>query len=260
MDVSLRIRVFGFVSILSLFFLVSCGNRFDLSKERGRQARIDDANFHLSHGDCALAMAAIDPLYNSVHVNDEVRIIKSSAYACYAGFNLLTMASNLSGATNYFKALAKSMSNVAGDGARTYMYQAIDVLTNAGVNMNASQRSTAVNTYMVFVQMATVSTILRNYGAPTADGTQVTEIGYVNAPNNMSNLDGCAMASALAIMTDSYSSSSLADADSAAVVAAFNTACGGSCAAVNKNRTVCDGVNAASLAAAIVVDSVDASW
>jgi hypothetical protein len=260
MDVSLRIRAVSLLSILSLFFLVSCGNRFDLSKERGRQASIDDANFHLSHGDCAAAMAVIEPLYVSAYVDDEVRILKASAYGCFAGFNLLTMASNLAGASNYFKAMAKSLSNVAGDSTRSYLYQAIDVLTSAGTAMNANQRSASVNTYMVFIQMATVSALLRNYGSPAADGTQGAAIGYLNAPNNMSNIDGCAMASALAFMTDSYTSSTLADSDSAAAAAAFTAACGGNCSLVNKDRSACDGANAQSIAAGAIVSAIDASW
>lgn len=263
MDVSLRCRffvLFRLLPILSLVLMVSCGNRFDISKERGRQARIDDANYHLSHGDCTAANASIDPLYTSSYVTDEVRIIKASVYSCYAGFNLLTMASNLSGATNYYKAMVKSMTNVAGDNARSYMYQANDVLTFAGTKMNANQRSSDINTYMVFVQLATVAAILRNYGSPTADGSQGAAIGYVNAPNNMSNVDGCATAAAVSIMTDSITQSSLTDSDSAATAASFTAACGGNCALVNKDRTVCNGANAQSVTAAAIVSFIDGAW
>lgn len=250
--------------------LAACGNRFDLSTERGRQARIDDANYHLSKGECSSAHSAIDPLYNSSHVDDEVRLIKASAYACDGGFELLTLAASFVGATNYFKAIAKSMNNTAGDAKRTAMYNAADVLTESGTKINASQRSRRVNTFMVFLQLGTVGTILRNYGSPATDGTQGANLVYIANgaadPGEMSNTDACALTASLAIITDSYANSSLSDSDTAAVNDTLNTACVNaglaSCSVANKDRSVCTGAGADpnSVNAANIVTQVNNDW
>lgn len=250
--------------------LPACGNRFDLATDRGRQARIDDANFHLSNGECSAAHAAIDPVYSSPQVDDEVRIVKASAYACDGGFSLLTVAANLSGTSNYFKALAKSMDNTAGDSKRSAMYNAIDVLTESGSKLNATQRTARVNTYMVFLQMGSIGVILRNYGAPAADGTQGTAISYVangaDGVGEMTTLDACALTAAFANISDSYSRSTLSDGDTAAVNNSLNASCVAaglaSCAVANKDRTLCTGAGADpnSAAAANVVTQVDSGW
>ncbi len=259
-----------YLVIIGVSFLTACGNRFDLSTERGRQARIDEANFHLSKNECLSAHNAIDPLYNSPHLDDEVRIVKASAYACDAGFALLTVAANIVGTSNYFKALAKSLSNSAGDTKRTAMYNAIDILTEAGAKIDANQRSTSVNTYMVFLQMGAIGTILRNYGSPTADGDQGANLVYVANgaadPSEMENTDACALTAAFAIINDSYSRSSLNDSSSSALNSALNSACVAaglaSCAAGNKVRSACTGggADANSLVAAGVVTQVNNGW
>lgn len=248
-----------------------CGNRYDLSTERGRQARLDDANFHLSKGHCSEAHLAIDPLYSSPHVDDIVRLVKASAYACDGSFNLLTVVSNLSGASNYFSALAKSLSNSSGDGARSAFYAASDVLTRGGSVLAASQRSAPVNTYMVFLQMGTVGAILRNYGSPATDGAQGAAISYLangaDGAGEMTTLDACALTAALATLSDSIRYSSLTDGDSAAVANSINASCvaagvAGGCADLNKNRTACTGAgaDANSVAAAAVVGEIDSAW
>ena len=110
MDVSLsgrRVILFLFLAALASLTLISCGNRYDLSKESGRRARIDDANFHLSKGECGAASEAIDPLYASTYVDDEIRIVKASATACYAHYSLLKFAGNIAGSSNYLQALVK---------------------------------------------------------------------------------------------------------------------------------------------------------
>lgn len=268
MDVSLwNIRFVLSVFIGALLFS-ACGNRYDLGTERGRRSRIDDANFHLSKGACTAAIEAIDPLYNSPHVNDEIRLIKASAHACAGTFNFLTLVSNLSGATNYFSVLAKSLSNNPGDGARSAFYFAVDVLTRNGSYINASTRSKSVNNYMVFLQLGLVGSILRNYGNPNSVGGQqqalVYETAGANPAGEMTNEDACALAAAFSMLSDSFDNSSLADGDSASAVNSINSVCVAaglpSCSSINKNRSACDGTNADSVTAAAVVSGVNTSW
>jgi hypothetical protein len=268
MDVS----PFGSRAILSaigigILIISGCGNRYDLSTERGRQARIDDANYHLSQGNCGAALEAIEPAFQSPGVDDEIRIVRASALACSGTFNLLNLVANIAGTSNFLSAIAKSMRNSAGDGARSSMYGAMDTLTRNGSLANASARSTPVNTYMVFVQMGVVGSILRNYGSPTADGAKGTNLIYDasgSPAGEMSNEDACALSSSLAIIADSYLYSSLRDGDTAAFANSVNTLCAAaglaSCNDLNKARSACDGTNADSQRAQQVVNGVNAAW
>jgi hypothetical protein len=269
MDVSLsNARVFFSVLVLCIFLVPGCGNRYDLSTERGRQARIDDANFFLSKGECSNALEAILPVYNSSEVNDEVRIVTASAYACAGTFNMLTMLGNILGASNFLSVMAKSLGNSPGDGARSSFYQAVDVLTQAGSHLEASSRSSSVNTYMVFLQMGVIGSILRNYGAPGADGSQTTDLvydGHGGSPaGEMSDTDACALSASLSLISDSYRHSSLTDSDTAALVNSIDSLCIAagltSCSDLNKSRSACDGSNADSQNAELVVDGVNNAW
>lgn len=270
MDVSpLKSRVLLSALGLGLILVAGCGNRFDLSTERGRQSRIDEANFHLSKGNCSAAHEAIDPAYNSPDVNDEIRLVKASAHGCSGSFNLLTIIGNIAGASNYFSALVRSLANVNGDGALPHFYTAGDVLTRNSVLINASARSTAVNNYMVFIQLGTVAAILRNYGSPGSDGSQGANLVYDGGGGSpageMDDLDACALAASLAIITDSYNYSTLRDGDTAALANAINAVCVAaglaSCEVINKSRTACaGGNNADSARAQLVVGALNTAW
>lgn len=265
MDVSLSGRLFLLFFLFT--FLVACGNRFDLSKERGRQARIDEANYFLSQENCGAAIEAINPLYGSAHVTDEVRIIRASAEVCYANFRLLTMASSIAGASNFFLGMAKSLSTQSGANAQSVFYGATDIMTRSGAAMAASSRTTRENTFMVFLQMGVISSILRNYGGPDATGAQTADLVYsavANPAGEMANADACALTAAFAILSDSFAGSSLNDGDTSSLNNSLNTVCAAagfsSCSDMNKNRSLCDGTNTNSQTAQLVVTAVNAAW
>lgn len=256
--------LFGLIGLLSLS---ACGNRFDLSTERGRQSRIDEANFYLSYGNCAGAIEAINHVYNSVHATEEVRLIKASAHACAGTFNLLTLLSSLDGATDYYAAVAKALKNSSTDGAVGAMFTASDVLTENGSKMNASARSISVNNYMVFIQLGIVGTILRKYGAPTSTGAQTTDLVYTTGGNpagEMDNADACALGAALSTFSDSITNSSISDGATLSFNTRLNSLCVAaglaSCSVVSKDRGACDGTNAASVAAENIVAELNTSW
>ncbi len=275
MDVSLsglRVFRFGVFIFLVTLTLISCGNRYDLSTERGRRARIDDANYHLSKGECGAADEAISPLYASEYVDDEVRIVKASALACYGGYNFYTFVTNLTGSSGFYNAFAKSLTNVAGDAARTHFYNAVDVLTQSGKYLNAQDRGRTLNTFMVFLQFGVIGAIERNYGSPTTSGDQGAPLVYLanGAPdaNEMSNVDACALAGAFSHISDAYDNSDLSGGDVGTAVDAFYSACKNfaglnlsSCASMARDRTVCDGTATTdSNNAAAVVVGVNAGW
>ena len=266
MDVSFRNKAFYW--LILPFFIISCGDRYDLSTERGRQARIDDANRYLSFGQCSNAHNAIDPLYSSNYVDDEVRIVKAGAYACQAGFNFLTLAGNLSG-SNIFKSLAKSMNNTSGDSKRSYIYSAVDVLTESGAKLSASARGTKLNSFMVFLQLGVIGVNLRNYGSPATDGSKGAAIAYANPRvlgTDMTNLDACATATGFTIMTDSFTNSTLNDTTTSGYVNSLNAICVSlgyaSCTILNKDRTLCTGAAAdvPSVIASGVITYINNNW
>lgn len=266
MDVHLcRVRVFLFVIS---FIFASCGNRYGLDTEYGRRARIDDANLFISKGECSRALDAIRPLYDSGYRDEEVVLVTASANACLGGFQLLKLASNFTGATNFFSAMAKSMPNTLGDGKITAMYAAVDVLTSGNVSLNASIRSKDVNTYMVYLQMGIMGAILSAYGSPNATtGAQGANLVYSNPRNGgeMSNLDACALAAAMSAVSDSYPNSNLSDSGvsnaTSALDSACNTAVGSNCSVINRNRTSCDGTaGGTSLVASQIVTAVNNAW
>ena len=254
------------LSICALFlFQAGCGNRFDVNTERGREAMIDEANLHLSNGECQAAIDAITPLYTSSYVNDDVRIIRAAGDACFSSFSMLTLLANIVDKTNIYEALAKSMQNTLNDGKIAALYRATDILTVGGVLMAASQRTKKVNDFMVFLQLGVMGAIQDAYGLASTEGVQSTTFNYLAAAaGTLSNTDGCAYAGAIGFIADSFNNSNLGS-NSQAVTAiarldALCTLAGTTCASINKDRTTCDGANAASIAADALVDQVNTAW
>jgi len=267
MDVFPGVRGLAAACFFAALTLTACGNRYDLATERGRQARIDGANFHLSKGECAAALESIWPLYQSEFADDEVRLVTASAYACEGTFNLLALVGNIADVSNPFQALAKTLKNKPNDAARAAMYQASDILTQSQTVMSASLRSPAVNSYMVFLQFGIIGAVIRNYGSPALDGTQGATLVYDTTSNpagEMSNEDACALAGSLAMIVDSFAYSSISDPSTQGVAGQLESICtsytGQSCAMLNKARTACNGTNTASQAAQLVVAGVNAAW
>jgi hypothetical protein len=267
MDVLPGVRGLAAALLLACTTLSACGNRYDLDTDRGRRARIDDANFHLSKGECSAALASILPLYQSTYVDDEIRLVTASAHACEGTFNLLNLAGGLSSAANPFQGLAKSLSNKPNDGARAAMYRANDVLTKNGTALGASLRSPAANSYMVFIQLGIIGTVIRNYGSPALDGAQGANLVYdvsSNPAGEVSNEDACALAASLGNIVDSFVHSGLVDesiksfSDQLENICVTNT--GQSCSVLSQSRSACDGTNTASIAAQGVVTGINAGW
>jgi len=164
MDVRLS-RIWGifFLTIISLFFSNSCGKRLDMSTAYGRQGLIDQTNQYLSAGNCNGAMGSIDQLYFSSYVNEEIVILKASAYACNASFSLINLVSNLAAPVsqipNTFAALAHTIPFAGGaahsDGRLDNLYSAVDILTGGNSVLQASLRTVERNNYYDFLAART---------------------------------------------------------------------------------------------------------
>lgn len=259
-----------FFAVCLLISGTSCGDRFAVDTERGRQAAVDEANFQLSHGNCAAAQAAIDPVYNSPYVNEDIVLIKAAAHACAGGFNLIQIADKLSEIANVYGAMALSMPNALGDGRITAMYTAMDVLTANGTLINATQRSQKRNNYMVFIQMGIMGAIMKAYGdANPTSGSQISNMLYSNprAGGDMANIDACALTAAVSVLVDSFSYSSLSgDPQVVSAKNSLNATCAlagfPTCDLLNKDRSACTGAggNAPSIAAVALVGGINGAW
>ena len=269
MDVVLK-KCRNLILVLAITpLLCFCGsNHYDPNTESGRRALIDDANTYLSSGQCQLAYNSISQLYGTTNQTEEVQLIMSSTYACFGGFNMLTVASNLIGANNYFTSLAKSEKSTVGDSHIASLYSAADVLTNSTTTLSAVNRSASVNNYLVFIEAGIVGAILSTYGKGDASGKKTQAISYSvpRGVNDLSTVDACALAASLAIIEDSFNYSSLSDSSTASLVSSLNTACVSaglaSCTAINKDRTKCTGLPAdlPSSVASGVVGAINADW
>ena len=148
------------------------------------------------------------------------------------------------------------------------IYTASDIMTFDRSLLNSSQRSTAINNYIIFVQMGVIGEVLREVGNPAATGKQQTALTYSAdgiANDNISNGDACALTAAMAIIADSYSNSELSDSDSLAVTTSITSICtdaGVDCSALNKDRTACDGgaADPESIAAAALITQINNTW
>lgn len=256
-----------FVVIFLCLTVTACGNRFDLSTERGKQARIDETNFYLSINDCNSALNSINPVFEAFPTDPEIMVLRSSVDACFGGFNFINLVINITEKPVIYTALAKTMVNVElNDGELAAMYRASDILTTNNTVLDAVNRSTYVNDFMVFLQLGIAGAILASYGDPDAEGNKGTVLDYQLAQaGTMSDEDACALVAAHAMAIDSFTFSNLgSNTEAQSAVDEFNTACvaatGVNCSDLEKDRSVCDGANGASTNAVSLVGGINAAW
>ncbi len=273
-----------FYIVFFLPFLVSCGNRFDLDTEYGRNARIYKANQALSHGHCQDAKETITPLYDSKYVNDEIRIIKASTHACFAGFHFIELIENIGDASgSIFQALSKTMpSGTASDGISRlqHMYYAIDVLTEDGEKKMAVQRSPDINTMMMLVQFAMVGSNISRNGQASADGVKGRVLVYnlvIPSNSTLNNEDACAIGAAFGVIIDSFANSGLGgeiqtavdtlievcdDAASTFIPPPGSGIEAPDCSNIHKSRDVCTGelLDPPSQHSAVLIFTLNLAW
>ena len=78
------------VILLSLFAACSAP-RMDGSTVEGKQAILDAVDIALTNGDCAGAIATIEPLYNSKYTDNDVRLARAAAHACSGGISSMAV-------------------------------------------------------------------------------------------------------------------------------------------------------------------------
>lgn len=205
------------------FYGLSCGTpKLDVETEEGRAAIIDLVNALLTEGKCADAIRLIDPLYSSQYTNNTVRLLRSSAYACYAGVDYLSLLSQLvSGTTasgEFWTILAKlfNKTDTAGlEAAWTASDTLLSVLdpnrliassnqlnsttVNPG-SIDPQDRTTDGNHYLTFTSMAVIGRTENRNGKPDSSYHKTVNLPWTTAATVTS--EGCAYASAVVSMLD----------------------------------------------------------
>ena len=236
-------------------FIEGCGYR-DISTENGRLSLIQQANLFLNSANCGQARDTIQPLYQSQYVNNEVRLVYASAYACSASFSFTGLVSNLKGSsTSIFSSLVAAMYSNGND-SHLLNYQSAATLvastTAVAGSLNAADRPSDANVYMIFMQLGILSSVISTLGvASQSTGQKTVAITGLGTAAQQ-----CAVQSAIAIVSDSISSVGSTGVFSS-LSSSFTSLCaGGVCG--NKDPSVCTaGVQAWGAA---LIAAVDTLW
>ena len=196
----MRIRDCLFI-LASGFVAVGCGiPHLDGSTQEGKAAVLDAVHSALTNGNCSKAISLIEPVYNSVYSDNEVRLARASAFACAAGVdNFFQLAANM--ATNPYQSTpgqgsflfrtAAKLFNLPGlsftdyDDRLATAQQAMEALTtviregvfvrgsnayltttpNTGSYL-ATDRTDDSNLYMMMVSLSAMGAVGNRYGNP----------------------------------------------------------------------------------------------
>jgi len=303
-----------FVALLSLGILgllPACGppSLLDASTADGKRAIIERANAYLSKGECSEAIALIQPVYDSVNTDNEVRMLTASAYACNAGVNFFNLVWEIATngaalAGNPWALMVKlfpstldpddrvmESSLLSTDALMSQLKVGAVILPSQYINGTSHNPGSAVlgdriddaNTYLMFVSMGAIGSILNRYGSPDADHKPATAtiLPWRDANHADMPTQGCALAASVLNYYDSLQivqdlgSENFSNALRGVVTllgggldAACSlgcTACGLSCSACPttlRNRDSCTGLatDENSCAAAFLVRSINTLW
>lgn len=226
--------VFLCLGALALAACAIPGN--DLNTAAGRQNILESTHKALSTGDCTRAIGLIEPLYNSVHSNDAVRLAYASAHGCNAGINFFALLDIFVAAppigTAFWTTMAETfyhtdlnLLDMRVESARRATQSLFSVLGYGVVvplanqfnwgsfnpgSLMAIDRSADSNLYNVLVSAARIGALQNRYSAPdtvTWNKTQV--VGYtVAAPAGWADATrtadhGCQFASSFLNFIDS---------------------------------------------------------
>ncbi|OFZ18953.1 MAG: hypothetical protein A2X94_13470 [Bdellovibrionales bacterium GWB1_55_8] len=228
------LKNFGRVALCALLVLsfVRCGTDYDTSTIDGRRATLDAAQIHLSEGECTEAIEKLEGIYKSASVDNEVRMITASAYACVANVNFFKMIgelvenSPLLGGGAFWSLLAKLFPSPASDPDDKAVEGAIlasDALMatlkpgavilpesyidpegfNPGATL-ASDRADDANLYLLFVSLAAIGAMENRFGAP--DATYLGTLPWQAGDHVDMETDGCAFASSVLNFVDTVGS------------------------------------------------------
>lgn len=231
-----------------------CGYK-DISTDNGRLAVIQQANSFLTSGMCDQALEVLQPLYTSSSVDNEVRMVYSSAYACKAGFDFPEVIGRLRGSGTIWALLVMAMYSNGSDNHLTYYQNAavpLRMTSSVAGSFVAADRPDDANVYMIFMQagaLASVLSVLGNANATTgAKGNAITGTG--------TNAQKCAVQVAIATIVDSLNVVGTSGALQSLATSLAPLCSGSICN--NKDPAVCDAANI--LNGTALIAAIDTQW
>ncbi len=250
--------------ISSIIFLQSCGQDYkQLSTENGRRYLLDLANDYLTSGHCEQAIDTLTPLYNSIYVDNEIRMTYASAWACAGGFNFASLIASLKnlGSGDIWSAFVAADYSASYADSHVYLLQkAADYIRTTSTNTasySASLRNSEANIYMVFIQMQIIASTISMSIMGNADRLSGHKTQTITGLGN--NLEKCNIEVAFATIKDSLSYVN-AGSTITTLSTAINkvcTAAGGNCP-TNVNPNVCTA--AEQVQGAAIIAAIDADW
>ena len=248
----------------TVLFLQSCGQDYkQISTDNGRQYLLDMANDFLTSGQCQQAIDTLTPLYNSIYVDNEIRITYASAWACAGGFNfaaLIGAIKNL-GSGDIWSAFVSADYSASYADSHVYLLdQAVQYVRK--VSSNASSYSAAfrtedANIYMVFLQMQIISSTISISTMGNAD--RLTGKKTTTITGKGTATEKCRIEVSFATIRDSLNYVTSGAAIST-MTSAINTVCtqaAGLCP-TNTDPSICTAAEQAQGAA--IIAAIDAQW
>ncbi len=221
----------SFLFSIFLFLNVGCGvPGYDklnptAATTEGIAAVVEQVNIVLSSGDCASALAQIDPIYQSINSGNDVRLAEAGTYGCFATINLLNIltdlqnfSGNLAG-SGFWEFLVQEFPSTASDRIPQSAMDGTDALlaaikpgtvllpqyidktdTNNVKSFLPSDRVDDANSYLTFVSMALMGSLQSRYGLPTSNHHKSQTLPWTSS--TAVTTDGCAFASAVLNFND----------------------------------------------------------
>ncbi|MCC7440898.1 MAG: hypothetical protein IT285_04660 [Bdellovibrionales bacterium] len=260
---------------LVLFFLLTAavfGSACTQSGELDKRGKLDLVNRLLTEGDCAAAIEVIDPLYDSSDTDNEVRMLRASAYGCSAGINYFDLVEefqtgNLVG-NAFWEFSTRLFPSVSTDNileSSWFAFDAVQAAVEDGVAVPDSQkreisddynsgalravhRTPDSNQYMTMVAMAVMGATHNRHGSPSPlSYRKLADLPWI--AGGVVNETGCAYAGAVVSFFDGIdeaadlfpaSTAAQLQAASTQFSAAIDDACDRGCRGVDSLNNVVD--------------------
>ena len=262
----------------AILFITACGSPgYDATNTTANSilifGAVDQVNTSLSTQSCTAALAQIQPLYDSINTNNQIRLATAASYGCAAKVNIFQMLSDLSkasdlGGSGLWKYLVTEFPSVSSpdDKIPTAAGLGTDAAMSAvrpgtlfvpAVEVNASSKNPGsliytdrvgdANSYITFLSMSLMGSLLYRNGVPDATThVKTVPLPWITAATTVG--DGCAFASGLLNFFDglgSITSSSPSSVRGAYqtitsyLLSGVDTACALGCAVVCAGASSC---------------------
>lgn len=214
------------VALATLFAGCAAAN-YDATTALGKQALLDSAASQLSDANCTGAIATLEPVYNSINTDNDVRLMMASSYGCTATIDLfadmysLVLNAGTLATGGFWAYLALQYpstfqdqvaegAQLAEDALASVIAPGAAVLTNEEFNTTSfnpgafvvTDRLPTANAYLFFASQAAIGALESRYGNPfPSDGLKGNPLPWSSAA--LVTDDGCAYGSAIINFIDS---------------------------------------------------------